>query len=129
MRLVSALAAVLALTAGPARGAGQDVSLVYAFPVPWNPNGGDPAQGNRADGIRFTNLPSQGTIRIFNMAGQLVRSLDIPLNAATVSWDAKNSGGEEVSGGTNCDPHTGYLCLESEGSPVEFKNLRIRVLP
>jgi hypothetical protein len=37
--------------------------------------------------------------------------------------------GEEVSGGTNCDPRTGYLCLESEGSPIEFKNLRIRELP
>jgi hypothetical protein len=37
--------------------------------------------------------------------------------------------GEEVSGGTNCDPKTGYLCLESEGAPVEFKNLRIRELP
>ena len=23
----------------------------------------------------------------------------------------------------------GYICLESEGSPIEFKNLRIRVLP
>ncbi|MBI3463805.1 MAG: DUF1080 domain-containing protein [Planctomycetes bacterium] len=37
--------------------------------------------------------------------------------------------GEEVSGGTGCNPHSGYLCLESEGSPVEFKDLRIRVLP
>jgi len=37
--------------------------------------------------------------------------------------------GEEVSGGTNCQPATGFLCLESEGSPVEFKNLRIRKLP
>lgn len=37
--------------------------------------------------------------------------------------------GEEVSGGTGCDPKTGFLCLESEGSPVEFKNLRIRELP
>lgn len=37
--------------------------------------------------------------------------------------------GEEVSGGTNCDPKTGFLCLESEGAPVEFKNLRIRELP
>lgn len=37
--------------------------------------------------------------------------------------------GEEVSGGTNCDPKTGYLCLESEGAPVEFKDLRIRELP
>ncbi len=37
--------------------------------------------------------------------------------------------GEEVSGGTECDPRTGYLCLESEGSPVEFRRLRIRELP
>jgi hypothetical protein len=37
--------------------------------------------------------------------------------------------GEEVSGGTGCEPRTGYLCLESEGSPVEFRNLRIRELP
>ena len=37
--------------------------------------------------------------------------------------------GEEVSGGTKCDPRTGYLALESEGSPIDFKNLRIRELP
>jgi len=37
--------------------------------------------------------------------------------------------GEEVSGGTNCRPAGGYLCLESEGAPIDFKNLRIRVLP
>ena len=37
--------------------------------------------------------------------------------------------GEEVSGGTDCNPAEGYLCLESEGSPIEFKNLRIRELP
>jgi hypothetical protein len=37
--------------------------------------------------------------------------------------------GEEVSGGTNCDPSTGYICLESEGSPILFRNLHIRELP
>lgn len=37
--------------------------------------------------------------------------------------------GEEVSGGTEIEPRTGYLALESEGSPVEFRNLRIRELP
>lgn len=37
--------------------------------------------------------------------------------------------GEEVSGGSDCDPKTGHLCLESEGSPIEFRNLRIRELP
>jgi hypothetical protein len=37
--------------------------------------------------------------------------------------------GREVSGGTGCTPDSGYLCLESEGAPVEFRNLRIRELP
>lgn len=37
--------------------------------------------------------------------------------------------GEEVSGGSNSNPRSGYLCLESEGSPVEFKEIRIRELP
>jgi hypothetical protein len=37
--------------------------------------------------------------------------------------------GEEVSGGRNCQPCTGYLCLESEGAPVEFRGLRLRELP
>jgi hypothetical protein len=37
--------------------------------------------------------------------------------------------GEEVSGGNGCDPAQGYLCLESEGSPILFRKLRIRELP
>src|SRR5262245_56443077 len=37
--------------------------------------------------------------------------------------------GEEVSGGTSCQPSFGYLCLESEGSPIDFRGLRIRELP
>ncbi len=37
--------------------------------------------------------------------------------------------GEEVSGGSDCEPRTGFLCLESEGAPVEFKDIRIRELP
>ncbi|HEX5817751.1 MAG TPA: DUF1080 domain-containing protein, partial [Gemmatimonadales bacterium] len=37
--------------------------------------------------------------------------------------------GDEVSGGRDADPRTGYLCLEAEGAPVEFRNIRIRELP
>jgi len=37
--------------------------------------------------------------------------------------------GEEVSGGNNIQPPSGYLCLESEGSPIDFKEIRIRELP
>lgn len=34
--------------------------------------------------------------------------------------------GEEVSGGRGADPRSGYLCMEAEGSPVEFRKLRVR---
>ncbi len=37
--------------------------------------------------------------------------------------------GEEVSGGNQCEPAEGYLCLEHEGSPIKFRNIRIRELP
>jgi hypothetical protein len=37
--------------------------------------------------------------------------------------------GAEVSGGTASDPANGFLCLESEGSPIIFRKLRIRELP
>ena len=37
--------------------------------------------------------------------------------------------GHKVSGGENCTSRKGYIALESEGSPAEFRNLRIKELP
>jgi hypothetical protein len=37
--------------------------------------------------------------------------------------------GKEVSGGEKCDWRKGYLALESEGAPVEWRNLRVKELP
>jgi hypothetical protein len=37
--------------------------------------------------------------------------------------------GKVVSGGDNCVYRKGYLALESEGAPVEFRNVRIKELP
>jgi Domain of Unknown Function (DUF1080) len=37
--------------------------------------------------------------------------------------------GREVSGGTDCSIRKGYICLESEGSPVEFRNIRVKEWP
>jgi hypothetical protein len=37
--------------------------------------------------------------------------------------------GKEVSGGEECVWRKGYLALESEGAPVEWKNLRVKELP
>ncbi len=37
--------------------------------------------------------------------------------------------GKAVSGGYDISPRKGYIALESEGSPAQFKNLRVRELP
>ncbi len=37
--------------------------------------------------------------------------------------------GGVVSGGYDCNPRKGFICLESEGSPIDFRNLRIMELP
>lgn len=37
--------------------------------------------------------------------------------------------GKEVSGGDECNYRKGYLALESEGAPIEFRNLRLKELP
>lgn len=37
--------------------------------------------------------------------------------------------GEEVSGGNGVDKPEGFLCLESEGSPIKFRKVKVRPLP
>jgi len=37
--------------------------------------------------------------------------------------------GKEVSGAFDVNPREGFICLESEGSPVHFRNIRIQELP
>lgn len=37
--------------------------------------------------------------------------------------------GKVVTRGKDISPRKGYICLESEGSPIEFRNLRIKELP
>ncbi|MBI4676966.1 MAG: T9SS type A sorting domain-containing protein [Elusimicrobia bacterium] len=76
----------------------NDVSLSYAFPVPFRPNASNPDRyGTWADGIRFTNLPSEGNIRVFTISGELVRELEVLDNPQR--WDLKNRAGEVVSSG------------------------------
>ncbi|MCH2141312.1 MAG: DUF1080 domain-containing protein, partial [Phycisphaerales bacterium] len=37
--------------------------------------------------------------------------------------------GVEVSGGYDINPRKGFICLEAEGSPADFRNIRIKELP
>lgn len=75
-----------------------DLNPVYAYPVPFRPNGGDAARyGTWAQGIRFKDLPAYGRIRIYTITGDLVRELDV--TPPEVKWDVKNSGGQTVASG------------------------------
>src|SRR5215469_5024920 len=37
--------------------------------------------------------------------------------------------GKEVSGGENCSYRKGYIGLEAEGAPIDFRDVRIKELP
>lgn len=81
----------------------ESVKDVYAFPVPFRPNGGGRGigsgmTGTAAEGITFTNLPQRGNIEIYTLDGLLVRKIAIPdnLSLPQVKWDVKNSAGEKV---------------------------------
>ena len=37
--------------------------------------------------------------------------------------------GKEVSGGSECVPRKGYICLEAEGTECHFRNIRLQELP
>lgn len=75
-----------------------DVTDVYAFPVPFRPNAGDTARyGSWAEGIKFINLPTEGTISIYTLFGQKVRSMDV--TGTQLAWDVRNSEGQQVASG------------------------------
>ena len=78
--------------------ADTDVSTVYAYPIPFRPNAGDTARyGSWADLITFTSLPSYGKIRIYTIAGDKVRELDVV--PPEMKWDVRNSKGQIVASG------------------------------
>ena len=49
--------------------------------------------------IKITNLPERCTIRIFNMAGQLVKTIEKANPLTFQDWDLKNESGIIIAGG------------------------------
>ena len=96
----------------------NDVSSSHCYPVPFRPNIGNTKYGSWTDGIRFTNLPSYGKIRIYTITGEIVREIDIDENEEV--WDVRNSNGEIVSSGV-------YIWeVESDGNRKAGKLMIIR---
>jgi hypothetical protein len=82
----------------------KDPSSVFAFPVPWRPNGpnagpGPDQTGTLAGGIRFTNMPDIATIRIYTVSGTLVREIS-HTSGPIETFDVKSDAGEILATGT-----------------------------
>ena len=80
---------------------------LYAYPVPFRPNGpnagsGAGQTGTESDGITFKDVPEGGKIEIYTLDGRLVKKLPIPLTLTfpyNLKWDVKTASGERAASG------------------------------
>lgn len=90
-----------AVTIGDRALAAKDIEAIKAFPNPYY--GVNRAETDRVYRfITFNHLPDRATIRIFNLAGVLVRVLeknDPPGSTQFLNWDLQNSNGLPVASG------------------------------
>ena len=82
-------------------------------------------------GARMTPVNGRGGSRAFPSESRSNPSPEwnhysIHCNAGSISLAVN---GKVVTRGNLCSPSKGYICLESEGGQVDYRNLRIKVLP
>lgn len=70
----------------------SNLNLVLSWPNPFKPG-----QGQNA--VYFSNLTSQSTIKISNIAGEVVRTIEETDGDGITSWDGENQRGEPVASG------------------------------
>lgn len=79
----------------------EDVNKINVFPNPYY--GVNPLETNKyAKFVTFNHLPAKATIRIFNLAGTLVKTIDHNAGSANQqfdTWDLTNSSGLSVASG------------------------------
>jgi hypothetical protein len=82
----------------PLQGVSDDLEMIRVIPNPYRSSADWEYGGQRR--VVFIGLPATATIRIYTVAGALVRTLrhDNP-ESDQESWDLKNSDGDEVAAG------------------------------
>ena len=100
-----------------------DNKNIYVYPNPFKPYDGKqdtgiPYDGSANSGIIFDQLTEDCFIKIFNLAGELVRELS---GTGKITWDAKNSSGKEVASGVYI-----YLVTDKEGRKATGKVVVVR---
>ena len=72
---------------------------IVVFPNPFNPERGE---------VTFGQLPLNARVRIFSLAGDLIRSLEETDGDGGLQWDGRNAAGRAVESGV-------YYYLVSHG--------------
>ena len=104
-----------------AAAAKADVARVNVFPNPYI--GFNPLEKNKYERfVTFTHLPAKATIRVFNLAGVLVRTLQKNSNDQFYQWDLKNESGFPVAAGM----YIVYVDMPDLGAT---KTLKLGVIP
>lgn len=88
--------------------AAADLSRLKAFPNPFRP-----ASGHTT--VTFVNLPLTATIRVFTIAGDLVRRLEENDGDGVLVWNGRNSGGQLLA------PDVYLYLVESSGNKATGK--------
>jgi hypothetical protein len=108
------------------KGADQEktsVSRVHVFPNPYYAF--NPAETNRfVRFVTFNNLPPVAKVRIFNLVGQLVRTLNKNDNSQFLRWDLNNSNNFPVASGI----YIAHLELTLSDGSVATKILKVAII-
>jgi hypothetical protein len=99
----------------------QDVSLINVYPNPYI--GFNPAESNRyAKFVTFNHLPRKANIRIYNLAGVLIRTIVKDDATQFAQWDLNNSSDFPVSAGM----YIAYIDMPDLGAT---KILKLGIVP
>jgi len=86
---------------GSITSAAGTIADVFAYPNPYRPgSSGIFGQSLYGPGIVFQSLPAKSNIKIFNLAGGLVKELSDDDGDGRCLWDARNSDGALAASGT-----------------------------
>jgi len=106
-----------------AKTAGEDVERISVFPNPYYAF--NPAEFSRLSRfVTFTNLPQTATVRIFNLAGQLVARVDKDDASQFVRWDLLNFDGLPVASGM----YIAHITVTLPTGGEKFKILKLAVV-
>jgi hypothetical protein len=94
----------------------EDVKEINVFPNPYY--GVNPQEINKYQRfVTFNHLPKKATIKIFNLAGQLVKQINKSSNSQYERWDLANDSGLPVASGV----YIAYVDMPDLGTTKTLK--------